>query len=73
MDELKSSDDLRLLTVRVDRLAQWFRPGLLCIGDAAHAMSPIGGVGIVWLFKIQWRRLMTTTLNTKQRKTILWS
>jgi 2-polyprenyl-6-methoxyphenol hydroxylase-like FAD-dependent oxidoreductase len=34
------------LTVRVDRLSQWFRPGLLCIGDAAHAMSPIGGVGI---------------------------
>jgi 2-polyprenyl-6-methoxyphenol hydroxylase-like FAD-dependent oxidoreductase len=46
MDELNSWDDLKLLTVRVDRLSQWFRPGLLCIGDAAHAMSPIGGVGI---------------------------
>jgi 2-polyprenyl-6-methoxyphenol hydroxylase-like FAD-dependent oxidoreductase len=46
MDELKSWDDVKLLTVRVDRLSQWFRPGLLCIGDAAHAMSPIGGVGI---------------------------
>ncbi len=34
------------MTVRVNRLRQWFRPGLLCIGDAAHAMSPIGGVGI---------------------------
>ncbi len=43
---IKSWDDIRLLTVRVDRLSQWFRPGLLCIGDAAHAMSPIGGVGI---------------------------
>jgi 2-polyprenyl-6-methoxyphenol hydroxylase-like FAD-dependent oxidoreductase len=44
--ELKKWDDIKLLTVRVDRLSQWFRPGLLCIGDAAHAMSPIGGVGI---------------------------
>jgi 2-polyprenyl-6-methoxyphenol hydroxylase-like FAD-dependent oxidoreductase len=39
-------DQIKLLTVTVDRLAQWARPGLLCIGDAAHAMSPIGGVGI---------------------------
>jgi 2-polyprenyl-6-methoxyphenol hydroxylase-like FAD-dependent oxidoreductase len=39
-------DQVRLLTVTVDRLEQWARPGLLCIGDAAHAMSPIGGVGI---------------------------
>ena len=39
-------DDVRLLTVRVDRLTCWFEPGLLCIGDAAHAMSPVGGVGI---------------------------
>jgi 2-polyprenyl-6-methoxyphenol hydroxylase-like FAD-dependent oxidoreductase len=44
--ELKSWDDIKLLTVTVDRLKQWYRPGLLCIGDAAHAMSPIGGVGI---------------------------
>ena len=36
----------QLLTVKVDRLTQWYRPGLLCIGDAAHAMSPVGGVGI---------------------------
>jgi 2-polyprenyl-6-methoxyphenol hydroxylase-like FAD-dependent oxidoreductase len=43
---LHSWDDVKLLTVRVDRLRQWYRPGLLCIGDAAHAMSPIGGVGI---------------------------
>ena len=39
-------DDVSLLTVSVDRLAKWSRAGLLCIGDAAHAMSPIGGVGI---------------------------
>lgn len=44
--EVRSWDDVRLLTVRVNRLRRWFRPGLLCIGDAAHAMSPIGGVGI---------------------------
>jgi 2-polyprenyl-6-methoxyphenol hydroxylase-like FAD-dependent oxidoreductase len=46
IDELKSWDDIKLLTVKVDRLEQWYRDGLLCIGDAAHAMSPIGGVGI---------------------------
>jgi 2-polyprenyl-6-methoxyphenol hydroxylase-like FAD-dependent oxidoreductase len=46
VDELKSWDDIKLLTVVVDRLKAWSRPGLLCIGDAAHAMSPIGGVGI---------------------------
>jgi len=44
--ELRDWNDLRLLTVKVNRLRQWFRPGLLCIGDAAHAMSPVGGIGI---------------------------
>jgi 2-polyprenyl-6-methoxyphenol hydroxylase-like FAD-dependent oxidoreductase len=44
--ELKSWDDVKLLSVSVDRLQRWWRPGLICIGDAAHAMSPIGGVGI---------------------------
>jgi 2-polyprenyl-6-methoxyphenol hydroxylase-like FAD-dependent oxidoreductase len=44
--ELRGWDDVKLLTVRVDRLIDWYRPGLLCIGDAAHAMSPVGGVGI---------------------------
>jgi 2-polyprenyl-6-methoxyphenol hydroxylase-like FAD-dependent oxidoreductase len=46
VDELKDWSDIRLLSVAVDRLRQWSRPGLLCIGDAAHAMSPVGGVGI---------------------------
>ncbi len=44
--ELRSFDDIKLLSVMVNRLRQWWRPGLICIGDAAHAMSPIGGVGI---------------------------
>jgi len=46
LDEIDSWDKVKLLTVAVDRLRRWYRPGLLCIGDAAHAMSPIGGVGI---------------------------
>ncbi|MDQ6942586.1 MAG: FAD-dependent oxidoreductase [Candidatus Eremiobacteraeota bacterium] len=46
VDALQSWDDVKLLTVVIDRLREWYRPGLLCIGDAAHAMSPIGGVGI---------------------------
>jgi 2-polyprenyl-6-methoxyphenol hydroxylase-like FAD-dependent oxidoreductase len=46
VQELKSFDDIKLLSVSVDRLTTWWRPGLLCIGDAAHAMSPVGGVGI---------------------------
>jgi len=55
-DELKDWNDIKLLSVAVDRLVQWSRPGLLCIGDAAHAMSPIGGVGINWRCKTRWRR-----------------
>jgi 2-polyprenyl-6-methoxyphenol hydroxylase-like FAD-dependent oxidoreductase len=46
VEELRSFDDTSLLTVRIDRLTRWWRPGLICIGDAAHAMSPIGGVGV---------------------------
>ena len=44
--ELQDWEPVKLLTVAVDRLRQWYRPGLLCIGDSAHAMSPVGGVGI---------------------------
>jgi 2-polyprenyl-6-methoxyphenol hydroxylase-like FAD-dependent oxidoreductase len=46
LDEIRDWSDVSLLTVAVDRLADWARPGVLCIGDAAHAMSPVGGVGI---------------------------
>jgi 2-polyprenyl-6-methoxyphenol hydroxylase-like FAD-dependent oxidoreductase len=46
LEELQDWNQVSVLTVTVDRLADWARPGLLCIGDAAHAMSPIGGVGI---------------------------
>jgi 2-polyprenyl-6-methoxyphenol hydroxylase-like FAD-dependent oxidoreductase len=46
VDALKDWGDVKLLSVAVDRLERWWRPGLLCIGDAAHAMSPVGGVGI---------------------------
>ena len=44
--ELRDWNDLKLLTIRVNRLLRWYRPGLVCIGDAAHAMSPVGGIGI---------------------------
>jgi 2-polyprenyl-6-methoxyphenol hydroxylase-like FAD-dependent oxidoreductase len=46
VEQLTSFDDISLLTVQVNRLRRWWAPGLLFIGDAAHAMSPVGGVGI---------------------------
>ncbi len=46
MDEIQGWSDVSLLQVRIDRLKQWWKPGLIAIGDAAHAMSPIGGVGV---------------------------
>jgi 2-polyprenyl-6-methoxyphenol hydroxylase-like FAD-dependent oxidoreductase len=65
VDSIQSFDDVSLLAVTVDRLTQWARPGLLCIGDAAHAMSPVGGVGIniaiqdaVATANILWRALL---------------
>jgi 2-polyprenyl-6-methoxyphenol hydroxylase-like FAD-dependent oxidoreductase len=45
-EALADWEQVKLLTVQIDRLRRWWRPGLLCIGDAAHAMSPVGGVGI---------------------------
>jgi len=70
VDELKSWDDVKLLSVAIDRLRTWYRPGLLCIGDAAHAMSPIGGVGInlaiqdaVATANLLWRPLRDGTLT----------
>jgi len=71
VDDLKDWDQIKLLTVAVNRLPLWHRPGLLCIGDAAHAMSPIGGVGVnlavqdaVAAANILWRPLATGTLQT---------
>ena len=71
VDELKSWDDVKLLSVSIDRLRTWYRPGLLCIGDAAHAMSPVGGVGInlaiqdaVAAANLLWKPLRNGTLST---------
>lgn len=71
VDELQSWDDVKLLSVSIDRLPTWYRPGLLCIGDAAHAMSPIGGVGInlavqdaVAAANLLWKPLKEHTLTT---------
>ncbi|HYM71907.1 MAG TPA: FAD-dependent oxidoreductase [Stellaceae bacterium] len=78
--ELKDWDDIRLLTVAVDRLPQWWKPGLLCIGDAAHAMSPIGGVGVnlavqdavaagnILAAPLREKRLTTANLDAVQRR-----
>lgn len=46
VEELRDWEQVKLLSVQINRLRNWHRPGLLCIGDAAHAMSPVGGVGI---------------------------
>jgi 2-polyprenyl-6-methoxyphenol hydroxylase-like FAD-dependent oxidoreductase len=70
VEELKDWDQIKLLTVAVNRLERWHRRGLLCIGDAAHAMSPIGGVGVnlavqdaVAAANILWQPLRTAILT----------
>jgi 2-polyprenyl-6-methoxyphenol hydroxylase-like FAD-dependent oxidoreductase len=80
VDELKSWDDVKLLSVAVDRLPEWSRPGLLFIGDAAHAMSPIGGVGVnlaiqdavaaanILIPKLQTGSVTATDLRAVQRR-----
>jgi 2-polyprenyl-6-methoxyphenol hydroxylase-like FAD-dependent oxidoreductase len=77
VDELKDWEQVKLLTVAVNRLERWYRPGLLCIGDAAHAMSPVGGVGInlaiadaVAAAGLLARPLRTHRLTTKQLATV---
>ena len=73
VEELRTWDDIKLLTVMVDRLQRWYMPGLLCIGDAAHAMSPIGGVGInlavqdaVAAANLLYRPLLDGTLSVEE-------
>ena len=56
VNELRTWDDVKLLTVVIDRLTKWYRAGLLCIGDSAHAMSPVGGVGINLAIQAPWQR-----------------
>jgi 2-polyprenyl-6-methoxyphenol hydroxylase-like FAD-dependent oxidoreductase len=80
VNEIGSWDDVKLLTVAVNRLPQWHQPGLLCIGDAAHAMSPIGGVGVnlavqdavaaanILAAPLLEHRLMREHLNAVQRR-----
>lgn len=70
VDTLRDWEQIKLLTVGVDRLKQWHAPGLLCLGDAAHTMSPVGGVGInlaiqdaVAAANILWRPLRDRTLT----------
>ena len=77
IDQLADWDQLKLLTVTVDRLDRWYRDGLLCIGDAAHAMSPIGGVGVnlavqdaVAAANILWKPLRDGTLTTDHLKQV---
>ena len=71
VSELATWDDVKLLTVQVNRLTTWYREGLLCIGDAAHAMSPVGGVGInlalqdaVAAANLLWQPLRQGTIHT---------
>ena len=77
VDQIADWDQLKLLTVTVDRLERWYRDGLLCIGDAAHAMSPIGGVGVnlavqdaVAAANILWKPLRERTVTTDHLRAV---
>src|SRR6266403_674114 len=77
VNELNDWEQIKLLTVVVDRMRQWYRPGLLCIGDSAHAMSPIGGVGInlavqdaVAAANRLWRPLREGRLTTEDLRSV---
>jgi 2-polyprenyl-6-methoxyphenol hydroxylase-like FAD-dependent oxidoreductase len=80
VNELQDWNQIKLLTVLIDRLREWYRDGLLCIGDAAHAMSPVGGVGInlaiqdavaaanILTGPLKTRRLVVEDLRAVQRR-----
>jgi 2-polyprenyl-6-methoxyphenol hydroxylase-like FAD-dependent oxidoreductase len=77
--EIRDWDEIKLLTVLVDRLRKWYRPGLLCIGDAAHAMSPVGGIGInlaiqdaVAAANILWRPLSEGWISPSHLQKVQW-
>ena len=72
VEELATWDDVKLLAVKVDRLREWSRDGLLCIGDSAHAMSPVGGVGINLAIQdaVAAARLLAEKLHTNELTTV---
>jgi 2-polyprenyl-6-methoxyphenol hydroxylase-like FAD-dependent oxidoreductase len=79
VNELQDWSEIKLLTVLVDRLRKWYLPGLLCIGDAAHAMSPVGGIGInlaiqdaVATANLLWRPLLQGWVSLSHLQKVQW-
>ncbi len=79
VNQIHNFADIKLLTVLVDRLRKWYRPGLLCIGDAAHAMSPVGGIGInlaiqdaVAAANLLWRPLSEGWVSPSHLQQVQW-
>src|SRR5712671_838272 len=79
INEIRDWKEIKLLTVLVDRLRKWYRPGLLCIGDAAHAMSPVGGIGInlaiqdaVAAANILWQPLSEGFISPSHLQKVQW-
>lgn len=70
MDEVRTWEDVHLLSIRIDRLKTWWKPGLLCIGDAAHAMSPIGGFGVNLAIQDAVAAANILTIPLKESKTL---